>query len=152
MGIITPHLFSTSIGNQTHLESSHVPRVAGVLQTVLIALQKELQKKSGTNRQDVYKWCTSEKDSDRFCGVARVGRVEIRTVICPGEGAKLRKVDERNGMTLQLVPMKDFCANVLFIPEHCPVPSNDVKLFVLFVYKYSLNMKMMVKVYSLSGV
>ena len=33
-----------------HLEAPHVPRVAGVFQTVLVALQEELEEESGRNR------------------------------------------------------------------------------------------------------
>jgi hypothetical protein len=34
-----------------HLESSHVPRIAGVLEAVLIALEKELEEKPGKERR-----------------------------------------------------------------------------------------------------
>ena len=33
-----------------HLEAPHVPRVAGVFQTVLVALQEELEEESGRKR------------------------------------------------------------------------------------------------------
>lgn len=38
----------------TYLKPSHIPRIAGILQTILVALKEEFEKKSVTNKNIIF--------------------------------------------------------------------------------------------------